>query len=186
MFPELAPHERLPFLYSVRACSRPGALISHRSFLSPHERDSSRELAERLLQDVGSEGSVIIYSHYQTRVIRWLAQHHPDLAEPLHRVRERTIQLESILRRHIYHPAFRGRTSMGAAVPALLPEFTYIDLEIEDSASASASYAYLLKGGYYSPERAPLVRRDLYAYGARNTLALVRLHETIERISRGG
>ena len=52
LFSDFAPFERLPFLYSVRVCHGPGALQSHRSYLAPHERDGSRELAERLIQDL--------------------------------------------------------------------------------------------------------------------------------------
>lgn len=184
LFPGLAPFEQVPFLYSVRVCNEPGSLQAHRSFLASHDRDSSRELAERLLLDLGSEGSIVVYSQYQARVIRWLAQRYPDLTEPLRRLGHRLVDLESIIRHNIYHPAFRGRTSTKTVLPALVPGFTYIDLEIEDAPSASASYAYLSKGDYYSAARAPLIRRDLYSYCARDTLALVRLHEALWKITR--
>ena len=185
LFPDIAPLERFPFLYSVRTCDRPGGMQSHRAFLSPHERAGARELAQRLLQDLGSEGSIIVYSGYETRTIRWLACRHPDIAGPLRELLRRIVVLESVVRRNIYHPGFHGSTSLRAVLPALVPGFTYIDLEIEDAASASASYAYLAKGGYYSAARAPLIRRDLYAYCARDTLALVRLHEALWHIAEG-
>lgn len=184
LYGDLAPFERLPFLYSVRACNQPGELLSHKAFLAAHERDGSRELAERLIQDLGSEGSIIIYSQYRARVIRWLMQRYPELAAPLGRLRDRLIDLESIVRHNIYHPGFRGRTSTSTVLPALVPDFTYIDLEIEDAPSASASFAYLAQGDYFSAARAPLVRRDLYAYCARDSLALVRLHEALLRIAQ--
>jgi hypothetical protein len=184
LFPDLAPFEQFPFLYSVRVCEGPGKMQSHRAFLASHERDGSRELAERLLQDLGSEGSVIIYSQYQIRVLRWLVRRHPDLAEALGRLRGRLVDLESIVRGDLSHPGFHGRTSIKTVLPALVPGFSYIDLEIEDAPSASASFAYLSKGDYFSAARAPLVRRDLYAYCARDTLALVRLHEALYRIAQ--
>ena len=186
LFAGLAPFEQLPFLYSVRTCETPGAAPSHHGFLAPHDRDGSRELAERLLQDLGSDGSVVIYSQYQARVMRWLGQRHPDLSEALNRLRDRLVDLEAIIRHNMSHPKFRGRTSMKTVLPALVPDFSYIDLEIEDAPSASASYAYLSKGGYYSEVRAPLIRRDLYAYCARDTLAVVRMHEALLRIASEG
>ena len=57
LFPGLAPFEQLPFLYSVRTRETPEAAPSHHGFLAPHDREGSRELAERLLQDLGSDGS---------------------------------------------------------------------------------------------------------------------------------
>jgi hypothetical protein len=186
LFPGIAPFEHVPFLYSLRSCDEPGRLRSHKSFLSSHEQAGDRELAERLLQDVDAEGSVIVYSAYQSRVIRSMARRYPDLANALGRLISRTANLESIVRHNVYHPGFRGRTCLRNVAAALVPGFTYIDLEIEDEASASASYAYLAKGDYYSSARAPLIRRDLFAYCARDTLALMRVHEALCRVAQTG
>jgi len=186
LYPGIAPFEHVPFLYSLRACDEPGRLRSHKSFLSPHERAGDRELAERLLQDVDAAGSIIIYSAYQSRIIRGMSRRYPDLAAALGGLLRRAVRLESIVRHNFYHPGFHGRTCLRNMAAALVPGFTYIDLEIEDEASASASYAYLAKGDYYSSARAPLIRRDLFAYCARDTLALMRVHEALCRVARTG
>jgi len=75
--------------------------------------------------------------------------------------------------------------SLQAILPALVPGFSYIDLEIEESTTEAATFAYLARGGYYSEERAPLARRDLAAYCARDTLALVRMHEALHTLAGG-
>jgi hypothetical protein len=186
VFPGVAPFEQVPFLYSLRTCDQPGRLRSHNAFLSPHEERGDRQLAERLLQDAGTAGSIVVYSLYQARVIRGMKSRCPDLAAALDGLLRRTVTLESIIRSDFYHPDFRGRTCLRNVAPALVPGFTYIDLEIEDEASASASYAYLAKGDYYSSARAPLVRRDLFTYCARDTLALVRVHEALWRLAQTG
>ena len=183
LLPDVAPFEHLPFLYSIRTCDQPGNMQSHKAFLSPHERNGVRELAERLLQDLGTEGSILVYSGYQTRVVRGLALRFPDRARALRELLRRMVAVEPVVRHDFYHPGFHGKTSLKSVAQALVPGFTYIDLEIEDEASASASYAYLVKGDYYSSARAPLVRRDLYAYCARDTLALVRLHAALRNLA---
>jgi len=183
LFPELAPFEQFPFLYSVQTCDQPGRIRSHKVFLSPHNRDASQDMAERLLQDVGEDGSIIVYSGYQTRVIRWLAERVPGLASHLRGLVSRIVDLESITRRNVCHPGFGGRTSLQAVLTGLVPGFSYMDLEVEEVATASAQFAYLARGGYYSQERAPLVRRDLAAYCARDTLALVRVHEALHNLA---
>ncbi|NLE94298.1 MAG: DUF2779 domain-containing protein [Dehalococcoidia bacterium] len=183
LLPDYAPFEQMPFLYSVRVCDKPGSLQAHRAFLAPHDRVGSRELVERLLQDLGNEGSIAIYSQYQARVIRGLARRHPDLSEALSRVRGRMVDLEHIIRHCVYHPDFHGSTSLRAVIAALVPGLSYIDLEIEDAQTASAAFAFLMRGDYYSATRAPLVRRDLYSYCARDTFALVRLHQALLTVS---
>jgi hypothetical protein len=185
LFPDLAPLEPFPFVYSVRTCDQPGRMRSHKLFLSPHNRDASEDMAERLLQDVGQEGSIIVYSAREARVIRWLARRVPGLASHLRALLPRVVELESIVQRDVCHPGFRGRMSLQAVVPALVPGFSYIDLEIEESTTEAATFAYLARGGYYSEERAPLARRDLAAYCARDTLALVGVHEALHRLPEG-
>jgi hypothetical protein len=179
----LAPFERMPFLYSVRLAESQGDPGVHRSFLAPHDRDGTRELAERLLVDLGGEGTVLVYSGHEQRALRWLARRHHDLSEPLTRIQSRVVRLESIIRHGAYHPDFHGTTSFERVLAALVPGFSYMDLEIEDAPSARAAYLCLLKGGYYSSTRAPLVRRDLYAYCARDTLGLRRLHDALRRVA---
>ncbi len=183
LFPDLAPLEPFPFVYSVRTCDQPGRVRSHKVFLSPHNRDASEDMAERLLQDAGQDGSIIVYSPREARVIRWLANRIPGLASHLRALLPRVVELESIIRRDVYHPGFRGKLSLQAVLPALVPDFSYIDLEIEESATEAATFAYLARGGYYSEERAPLARRDLAAYCARDTLALVEVHEALHRLA---
>jgi len=183
LFPDLAPLEPFPFVYSVRTCDQPGRVRSHKVFLSPHNRDASEDMAERLLQDAGQDGSIIAYSPREARVIRWLADRIPGLASHLRALLPRMVELESITRRDVYHPGFRGQLSLQAILPALVPDFSYMNLEIEESTTEAATFAYLARGGYYSEERTPLARRDLAAYCARNTLALVELHEALDRLA---
>jgi len=183
LFPDLAPLEPFPFVYSVRTCDQPGRVRSHKVFLSPHNRDASEDMAERLLQDAGQDGSIIVYSPREARVIRWLADRIPGLASHLRALLPRVVEIESIIRRDVYHPGFRGKLSLQAVLPALAPGFSYIDLEIEESTTEAATFAYLARGGYYSEERAPLARRDLAAYCARNTLALVEVHEALDKLA---
>jgi len=185
LLPGLAPFARLPFLYSVRLAESSNDPGSHRAFLAPHDRDGTRELAERLLNDLGDEGTVLVYSLYEERTLRLLARRHPDLADPLARAQARVVRLASIIRSGVYHPDFGGTTSFDRVLSALVPTFNYRDLEIEGAPSARAAYACLAKGGYYAPTRVPLVRRDLYAYCARDTLGLRRLHDAL-RLLPGG
>jgi len=179
LFDTVAPFERQPYLYSVRVSNEPGRLGAHRAFLSSHDKENSRELTERLLQDLGSAGTILAYSHQATRVLKAMARRHPNLAQPLAGTVNRVVDLRAIIRRNLYHPGFHGKLDFRAVLAAMVPGLTYIDLEIEESATASAAFAFLCKRSYYSPVRAPLVRRDLYSYAARNTLALMRLHEAL-------
>ncbi|MCR4340670.1 MAG: hypothetical protein NUW01_12385 [Gemmatimonadaceae bacterium] len=88
------------------------------------------------------------------------------------------------MRQNVYHPAFGGSFDLKTVLPALVPELTYDGLAIHDGQTASRELARLLFTGdsMSDIERAAL-RRDLTAYCSLDTLAMVRLVETLRSLS---
>ncbi|OPZ74094.1 MAG: hypothetical protein BWY79_02164 [Actinobacteria bacterium ADurb.Bin444] len=76
------------------------------------------------------------------------------------------------------HPEFHGSTSLKRVLPALVPDLSYEDLAIRDGAVAAARYEAVLNGNL-SHEAQETILKDLYAYCATDTLALVRLTEAL-------
>jgi len=74
-------------------------------------------------------------------------------------------------------PEFHGSFSLKAVLPALVPDFGYGDLEINDGAVASAAYAEMIRPET-TPERRNSLRQNLLAYCERDTEAMVRLFKT--------
>ena len=83
-----------------------------------------------------------------------------------------------MIRDNYYHPAFHGKTSVKAALPALLPGMSYDKLKIQDGDSASATFAYMALGRY-SNEEIESLKKDLLAYCGQDTMAMVKLHERL-------
>jgi len=182
LYPKLAPYTQLPTQYSLHVCSAPGQVTAHHEYLADPSRDCRRELAEKLIADVGKKGSVISYSSFENTVIGKLADHFPDLAKPLHAIQDRIVDLEAILRNGFYHPDFHGRTSIKVTLPVLVQNMSYAGLEIGDGDTAVAMFARMAKGqvGKAEVER---IRKALLVYCGQDTMAMVKLHEKLKRLT---
>lgn len=173
------PYERIPFLWSLHRRDAAGT-CSHEEFLADGRTDPRRAVAEALLASTrGDDRPILVYSDYESDVLAELALTLPDLAADLEAVRARLRDLLPIMRAHVYHAEFRGSFSLKAVTPALVPGFGYGDLDaIHDGAQATTEFARIVTGNCAADEEAR-VRRALRAYCARDTEALVRLHEAL-------
>jgi len=144
LYPGIAPYTQLPTQYSIHKSSGVGSVIRHREYLADPSKDCRRELAERLIDDLENEGSIVVYSSFEKTTISQLKKDLPDLADRLDALVERLYDLEAIFKNHFCHPGFHGRTSIKVTLPTLVPELAYSDLEIAEGGSASAAFAYLV------------------------------------------
>ncbi|OGG55964.1 MAG: hypothetical protein A3F84_00745 [Candidatus Handelsmanbacteria bacterium RIFCSPLOWO2_12_FULL_64_10] len=178
LYPDVAPHEQVPTQYSLHILPVSGGLVAHRDFLHEDGADPRRRLAERLLEDLGDSGSIVVYSNFEQARISGLASLFPDLAPALENLKGRLYDLCKVLQGYVYHPAFGGSFSIKRTLPALTPGLDYADLAISDGEAASAAYREMIAPGT-SPGRRREIGRDLRAYCARDSLAMVRLYEAL-------
>ena len=178
LYPETAPHAQIPTQYSIHKCSDTGNIDKHMEYLADPTRDCRRELALHLIRDLGTKGSIIVYSNFEERIIKGLIQLYPDLECKLAVIIERIVDLLKIINGNFYHPDFHGSYSIKKVLPALVPDMTYENLEIGNGDTASAVYANMAMGKH-TAEEMRVIRRNLLTYCAQDTLAMVKLHERL-------
>jgi hypothetical protein len=181
-YPDVAPYEQIATQYSIHRCSAPGAVEYHLEYLADPQRDCRRELAERLIADLGTEGSIVVYSGFEKRVIGGLAERFPDLEGPLSAIRDRLFDLLAVVRKHYCHPAFHGSFSIKKVLPAVVLEMSYDGLAIQDGETATVKFAKMARG-QYSPAECEAIRRNLLTYCGQDTLAMVELHKALWELS---
>jgi CRISPR/Cas system-associated exonuclease Cas4 (RecB family) len=180
LFADLAPYDKFPTQYSIHLCDRCGHILEHRDYLADPSRDCRRELAEKLIQDLQGEGSIISYSSFEKTVISGLCTTFPDLEKELLNISERLVDLEKCVK-CVQHPQFLGRTSIKVVLPALVPDLSYEGLEIADGDTAMVTYALMAKG-MMGQEEMEQKRAGLLEYCMLDTLAMVRLHEKLSEL----
>jgi hypothetical protein len=176
------PYDLIPFQWSCHIDRGAGASPEHRDFLWTAGGDPSRAFAESLLRETEKEGSVVVYSIFEQETIRTLAERFPDLRAPLENLHTRIFDLLPVLRRHFYHPDFRGSFSIKSVLPVLVPGRSYDSLEIGDGLEAVWAYYRLTCEAIPEEERSRLAA-SLLAYCEQDSLALRDVYHALLRCS---
>ena len=171
------PYQPIPIQWSNHTESEDG-FLGHTAYLCFEQKDPREEIAVSLLESVGDEGSICVYSEYEHYIVKALAEAVPRLRKDLLRVGERLWDLLEVLQSHYYHPDFQGSFSIKSVLPALVPSLDYGDLEIKDGATASATYHRMMCVVTDWVERQRLASA-LLAYCARDTLGMVELRRVL-------
>ena len=175
------PYQRIPFQWSLHHDDGSGSLI-HADFLAKGETDPRRGFSETLLSVCEQfPGAMMVWSHFEEKVIRDMFELFPDLAERFTALLDRVVDLLRIVRSHVAHPDFNGSYSMKSVAPAVAPEVTYGDLDIADGGGASAAFYRIAADPTLSPEARDGLRRSLLKYCQRDTLALARVHQWLSQ-----
>ena len=174
LYEGVAPYSQIVTQYSLHIKS--GIVVEHREYLAQADRDCRRELAERLIDDCGSEGSIVVYTSFEKTIINGLAKLFPDISKDLGKLVGRLVDLYKIIRDDYYHPGFHGSYSIKKVLPVLVPGLGYDGMAIGNGLDASAVYAGMARGKYDEQEMEE-IRRQLLEYCCLDTMAMVRLEE---------
>ena len=169
------PYQQIPFQYSVHKIGRNGTL-KHGEFLDLSGADPSRAFAEHLIADCGTDGPVFVYNAaFEKSRMAELGERYPDLRAGLEAIIGRVVDLLPVARNRYYHPSQKGGWSIKAVLPAAVPELSYEALDGVQN-GGDAQEAFLEAIHLETPEdRKEALRKQLLAYCALDTYAMVRL-----------
>ena len=133
------PFQVIPVQWSVHI-EDPGG-TRHEEFLDLSGAPPMRPLAERLIAVLGDRGPVLVYTSYESQVIKNLIEMFDDLAEPLGAILARLFDLHPVVKANYYHPDMLGSWSIKAVLPCIAPRLNYAALDgIRDGTAASAGF----------------------------------------------
>lgn len=175
-FDGYTPYQQMVFQYSLHVIASPGGTPEHRDYLATEWRDPMQHVAARLREDIGDEGSVIVWNKsFEMNRNEEMADRIPELAGFLRGINRRVFDLMEIFRRQLYvHPDFRGSNSIKDILPVLVPGLSYDPLEIKEGASASLTWYRMLTDGRDANARDKTCK-DLRTYCTLDTFAMVEI-----------
>jgi len=91
---------------------------------------------------------------------------------------DRLKDLHAMIRTSYYHPGFHGSFSLKAVLPALVPDMTYGNLEIQEGQLAGLEYLKMIDPSL-STDKKEKIGKNLLAYCGQDTLAMVKLREEL-------
>jgi predicted RecB family nuclease len=160
-----------------------GELIHH-EFLHDAGTEPRKRWAETLLESLGEEGSICVYSSYERSIMEQLVEAFPEYRSAFMQIIKRLWDLFPVVRDHYYHPAFAGSFSIKSVLPAIVPSMSYADLAIREGGQAASEYYRMVFVETDWIEQAA-IREALLRYCARDTLAMVELRRALKEKAGG-
>jgi predicted RecB family nuclease len=176
-FPLTRPYQTIPTQWSNHIQTEEGA-VYHHEYLCRDPKDPREELAVKLLESLGREGSICVYSAYEQAILKSLADTLPALRSELEQVLARLWDLLPVIQEQYYHPEFEGSFSIKSVLPALVPSLGYGDLDIQEGGVAAQHYYRMVfeETDWVEKER---LRDALLNYCRRDSLAMLELRRTL-------
>ncbi len=179
VFAGTRPYSAQAFQWSCHIEHEDGTL-EHKEFLADGEGAPMRPCAESLIEALGNEGPVYMYTGYERRVIYDLIGLYPDLEGPLKAITERLFDLHPVTKNNYCQPDMHGSWSIKTVLPTVAPELRYDDLDIVSN-GAMAEPVFLESISKETPaERSEELRVALLRYCKLDTEAMVRLARFLE------
>lgn len=176
-WPGTRPFQAIPVQWSDHIEAADGSL-RREEYLCTEPKDPREEFAATLLDALGGEGTICVYSSYERLVLAGLAEAIPRLKPGLDRVIARLWDLYEVIRENYYHPAFEGALSIKAVLPSLVPGLDYGDLAVGDGATAARLYERMVfeETDWVAKDE---IRRALLDYCRRDALGLLELRKAL-------
>lgn len=178
------PYQSLPYQWSCHLETTPG-ILTHMEYLDVDgTQPPMRRFAESLVDKMGLDGPIFVYSSYEAGIIKELIAMYPDLAADLEKIVDRLVDLLPMAQKYYYHPAMKGSWSIKAVLPTIAegaPDLDYKQLdEIQNGLLAQDAYLEIIRPDT-SKERRDDLSRKLLDYCKLDTLAMVRLVEYFQK-----
>ena len=150
--------------------------LSHEAFLDVSGDDPSEAFAAQLVRACAQPLPVFVYhAGFEGSRLKELAQRFPVLAPELEAIRGRLVDLLPIAQARYYDPRQHGGWSIKKLLPTITSHLGYDALTgVQDGSMALAAYLEAI-APVTSPQRQALIRDDLLAYCALDTLAMVEI-----------
>lgn len=143
-------NQRLLIQYSLHIQEEINGPLIHKEYLLTDEYDNRIEVAKRLIEDLGNNGSIIVYfKQFESGVISELSELVPSLKNELLELNKRIVDLELPFKnRVVYNKNMIGKSSIKKVLPAMRDDFknSYKDLSlVHNGVDAMTLYNKMLR-----------------------------------------
>jgi len=182
-FPATRPYQAIPVQWSNHIEQESGELM-HKEFLHDAVSEPRKRWAEALIEAIGEQGSICVYSPYERVIMEQVAEAFPEFRSAIKQIVKRVWDLFPIIRDYYYHPAFQGSYSIKSVLPAVVPSMGYDDLVIREGGQAASEYYRMVFVETDWIEQSS-IREALLQYCARDTMAMVKLRRVLGEKAQG-
>lgn len=174
------PYQQVPFQYSLHILRSPEAELEQREYLHRDNSDPVRPLTEQLIQDIGTEGTVLVwYESFEKSRNTELGDMLPEYKEAMEAINDRVVDLIIPFKSKWYDdPRFEGSASIKQVLPVLCPELSYKGLGIQEGGSAQRLWMEAILDAKRADQKDQILA-DLIEYCKLDTLAMVEIYRKL-------
>lgn len=172
------PYQQAPFQYSLHILEKAGDEPVHKEYLHTENSDPVPHLLEQLRKDFDREGSVISwYMAFEKSRNTEMGEMYPKYSKFLSGINDRMVDLMTPFSKGWFvDKDFFGKASIKWVLPALLPEFSYKELNISNGGQAQRVWTEtVLKGK--NPSEKDKIMDDLRRYCNLDTYAMYAIYK---------
>jgi hypothetical protein len=182
LFDNSKPYQQIPFQYSVFLKKNKNSEAGHFEFLAEPGIDPRKKFTEDLLKVTKGKGDVLVYNKtFEITRLNEIARDFPEYADEIEKLVSRIKDLMiPFQKKYYYAPEMKGSYSIKAVLPALVPELSYDELEINEGGLASIAYESLQTETdlMFIAE----IKQQLLEYCKLDTLGMVRILEKLSAL----
>jgi Domain of unknown function(DUF2779) len=182
LFDNSKPYQQIPFQYSIHYKKTKNSEIVHSEFLAEAGDDPRKKFIEKLLEATKQPGDIVVYNKsFEITRLKEIARDFPEYSEEID---ERISRIKDLMvpfqRNYYYAPEMKGSYSIKYVLPALIPELSYNELEINEGGLASIAFESLFNET--DMMKVADTREQLFEYCKLDTLAMVRILEELDKL----
>ena len=178
------PYQQIPFQFSLHIINEPGAEMTHVDFIHTDATNPDETFLRAMEANLPTSGTILVWNQkFEKGINDQLAARVPRFHNFVTGVQARIIDLMSPFSGSTavyYHPAFRGSASIKFVLPALVPELSYKNLEVQEGGTAADTWNRIVSGEYSEEEKMRKISA-LIAYCTLDTLAMAKIWEVLTR-----
>jgi len=145
LFDNAKPYQQIPFQYSVFLKKNKNSEAEHYEFLAEPGIDPRKKFIENLLKVTKGKGDVLVFNKtFEVTRLNEIARDFPQYADEIEKLISKIKDLMiPFQKKYYYAPEMKGSYSIKSVLPALVPELSYDELEINEGGLASVAYESL-------------------------------------------
>jgi hypothetical protein len=179
------PYQQIPFQFSLHIIQEEGDEMTHAEFLHTENSNPDEKFIEAIKEHLPPTGTVLVWSQkFEKGINNQVAERLPQYQEFITSVQDRIVDLIEPFdgKTAVYwDPAFLGKSSIKFVLPALVPELSYKELDIQEGGAATDAWNRIVSGEY-SEEEANQKRVALLKYCHLDTLAMVEIYKKLKEV----
>lgn len=183
LFENSRPYQQIVFQYSLHWLENATSKLKHTEYLAEVNGSDPRvKFIEQLINDCGKSGDILTYNMtFEKTRLKELSEDFPTHKKALENIINRLKDLMIPFKeRWYYKPEMRGSYSIKYVLPALVPELSYKNLEIQNGGTAMNIYAQMASGTFKG--NIDETRKALLAYCYLDTYAMVKIWEFLKNV----